>query len=135
MSSMPCKVCQKFDSASEKCARCKRKSYCSKDCQKTDWPFHNDFVTNLFYIILTSKNESNLIMNIMQVMNLKPERKICEFWPEEKLIKGFHPKLLQSSTRHIIILMLMYIWNHGEKFYRRDLAKALSFFLPLVIDN
>ena len=47
MSSIPCKVCQKFDSASKKCAKCKSEFYCSKDCQKTDWPFHKQFCNEL----------------------------------------------------------------------------------------
>ena len=45
--SIPCKVCQKFDSASKRCSKCKSEFYCSKNCQKTDWPFHKQFCNEL----------------------------------------------------------------------------------------
>ena len=58
--SIPCKVCQKFDSASKKCAKCKSEFYCSKNCQKTDWPFHKQFCNELAgYIEKSIKTNSD----------------------------------------------------------------------------
>lgn len=41
-----CQHCGAYSSKTviiKQCNRCKRASYCSRKCQKDDWPFHKDF--------------------------------------------------------------------------------------------
>ncbi|KAJ6559808.1 hypothetical protein B0H19DRAFT_1145836 [Mycena capillaripes] len=35
-----CAVCGKLESELRRCGKCKHASYCSKECQKADWPTH-----------------------------------------------------------------------------------------------
>jgi hypothetical protein len=89
--SIPCKVCQKFDSATKKCAKCKSEFYCSKNCQKTDWPFHKQFC-------------NELAAYVEKWIKRRSDRE--DIFDQGNLLRGFDKKPLEKRNLIRIVLKI-----------------------------
>lgn len=59
-----CTVCEKTDEGMLQCVRCKSASYCSKECQRLDWPRHK----KIALIIELSPNHQNHAISLLTKM-------------------------------------------------------------------